>query len=212
VTARLEEAGAAATPAPVQLFRETRQAAWVAARGAFAPRLAAVDWPATHADLESVLDLLSRAPFAVANPGSQRWRFRGARLAITWLADQPGGTWQQRWLASGAEAAGPGWKQDCASWLDAGGMRMRQRLDLLSVGMILAISADIVRPSLGWLAASGVSPWALARTLGHGRDPAGFARLRAAVGGPARSPPGRGMPPSAGPRSSWQPRAACLPT
>jgi hypothetical protein len=183
VTARLEEAGAAATPAPVQLFRETRQAAWVAARGAFPPRLAAVDWPATRTGLESVLGLLSRAPFAVANPGSQRWRFRGARLAITWLADQPGGTWQQRWLGSGAETAGPGWKQDCARWLDARGMRVQQRLDLLSVGMILAISADIIRPSIGWLAASGVSPWALARTLEHGRDPAGFARLRAAVGG-----------------------------
>jgi integrase-like protein len=182
MTARLEETRTAATPAPVQLFRETRQAAWAAARGAFPPRLVVSDWPATHADLELVLGLLSRAPFAVAAPGSQRWRFRGARLAITWLADQPGGTWQQRWLASRAETAGPGWKQNCAQWLDAQGMRVQQRLDLLSVGMILMISADIIRPSLGWLAASGVSPWALARTLEHGRDPAGFARLRAAVG------------------------------
>src|SRR5204862_2542795 len=61
-------------------------------------------------------------------------------------------------------------------------MSMQQRMHLLSVGMIVAISADIIRPSLVWLAASGVSPWALARTLEHGRDPAGFARLRSAVG------------------------------
>ena len=61
-------------------------------------------------------------------------------------------------------------------------MHVGQRLDLLSVGLILAASADIIRPSLSWLAAPGVSPWALARTLEHGRDPAGFTRLRAAVG------------------------------
>jgi hypothetical protein len=107
VTARLEEARTAATPAPVQLFRETRQAAWAAARAAFPPRPAAADWLATRMGLEPVVGLLGRAPFAVEHPGSQRWRFRGARLAMTWLADQPGGTWQQRWLASGAEEAGP---------------------------------------------------------------------------------------------------------
>jgi len=182
VTARLEEARTAATPAPVQLFRETRQAAWAAARAAFPPRPAAADWPATHMDQESVVGLLSQEPFAVEHPGSQRWRFRGARLAMTWLADQPGGTWQQRWLASSAETAGRDWKRDCARWLDDRGVHVGQRLDLLSVGLILAASADIIRPSPSWLAAPGVSPWALARTLEHGRDPAGFARLRAAVG------------------------------
>ena len=41
VTARLQEARAAATPAPAQLFRQTRRAAWAAARAAFPPRPAA---------------------------------------------------------------------------------------------------------------------------------------------------------------------------
>ena len=76
---------AAATPAPVQLFRETRQAAWAAARAAFPPRPAAVDWPATQMDRDQVLGMLRRAPFTVRNPGTQRWRFRGAALALTWL-------------------------------------------------------------------------------------------------------------------------------
>ena len=57
---------------------------------------------------DQVLGMLRRAPFTVGNPGTQRWRFRGAALAVTWLADQPGSTWQQRWLASGAETAGAG--------------------------------------------------------------------------------------------------------
>jgi len=181
VTAGLRETRTSATPAPVELWRETRQAAWAAARAAFPPRPPGGDWLATHHSREALLGLLGRAPFAVDNPGSQRWRFRGAALAIAWLADQPGATWQQRWLASGAGPAGKDWKLGCARWLDARGVHVGQRLDLLSVGVILAISADVIRPSLQWLAAPGVSTWALARSLEHGRDPAGFARLREAV-------------------------------
>jgi hypothetical protein len=61
-------------------------------------------------------------------------------------------------------------------------VRVLQRLVLLSVGLVLAASADIIRPSLSWLTVAGISPWGLARSLEGGRDPAGFARLRAAVG------------------------------
>jgi integrase len=181
MTAGLQEAKTSATPAPVELWREARHSAWAAARAAFPPRRPGGDWPATHHTRETLLGLLGRAPHAVDNPGSQRWRFRGAALAIAWLADQPGETWQQRWLASGAESAGKDWKLGCARWLDARGVHVGQRLDLLSVGVILSISADVIRPTLSWLAAPGVSTWALARSLEHGRDPAGFARLREAV-------------------------------
>jgi integrase len=166
---------------PGELGREARESARAIARAVFPPRPASNDWPATHYSRDRVIGLLARTPFAVDNPGSQRWRFRGAALAIAWLADQPGDTWQQRWLASGAEPAGKDWKQDCARWLDARGVHVGQRLDLLSVGLILAMAADIIRPSLNWLAAPGVSAWALARTLESSRDPAGFARLRETV-------------------------------
>ena len=129
------------------------------------------------------MSMLSRAPFTLDNPGSQNGRRRGAVLAVAWLGDQPGSTWQQRWLASGAETAGPAWKQDCAAgWLDARSIHVGQRLELLSIGLILAICADIVRPSLDWLAASGISSWALARNLERSRDPNGFGLLLAAAG------------------------------
>jgi hypothetical protein len=126
--------------------------------------------------------LLSRSPFTGANPGTRNMRVRGVNLAVGWLADQPGGTWQQRWLASGAGAAGPDWKQDCAAgWLDAHGVRTGDRMILLSIGVILAICADLFRPSLRWLAASGVSAGALARNLERSRDRAGFVGLRETV-------------------------------
>jgi integrase len=182
MTAEAGELQAPARPTALQLQRRARQAAWAASRTAFPARPAACDWPVTRLEPGSVLGMLTRAPLTLDNQGSQNGRRRGAVLAVAWLGDQAGGTWQQRWLASGAEAAGPDWKRDCAAgWLDDHGVHVGQRLELLSIGVILAICADIIRPSPGWLAASGVSSWALARNLERSRDPAGFARLRAAV-------------------------------
>ena len=116
----------------------------------------------------------------MANAGSERGRIRGVKLVLRWLADQPGATWQQRWQVSGAEAAGSDWKQGCVPWLDDHGVQVRQRLDLLCIGLISMICADLMRPSLRWLTAPGVSTWALARNLRASRDPDGFARLQAA--------------------------------
>jgi hypothetical protein len=165
---------------PVRLRREAREAAWAAARAAFPPRAVVHDWPATHRERDAVLDLLAGSRFALANVGSQRGRLRGVALAVAWLSDQPGDTWQRRWLASGAETAGPAWKQACVPWLDARGVHVGQRLDLLSIGLNLMVCADLVRPTVGWLAASSISTWALARNLKASRDPGGFGRLRAA--------------------------------
>ena len=175
MTARLQDTRVTA----LELRREAQQAAWAAARAGFRPRPAAADWPTTHLDRDAVLAMLGSPPFALANRGSQWQRRRAAGVAVAWLADQPGRTWQQRWLASGAEAAGANWKQACVPWLDQHGIRARQRLDLLSIGVILTVCADILRPSLGWLAAPGVSTWALARNLQFSRDPEGFAALQA---------------------------------
>jgi hypothetical protein len=83
--------------------------------------------------------------------------------------------------ASFGTALGAGWKQDCAGWMDASGVHAGNRMDELSIGLILAVCADIVRPGLPWLTASGVSPGALARSLERTRDRAGLSRLRKAV-------------------------------
>jgi hypothetical protein len=166
--------------APVRLQREARQAARAAAQARFPPRPVAEDWPATRPDLASALERLAGRPFLMPNVGSERGRLRGVKLALAWLDDQPGQTWQRRWLASGAEAAGSAWKQACIPWLDHHGVHVAQRLDLLAIGLISMISADLVRPSPRWLAAPGVSSWALARSLQASRDPDGFARLHAA--------------------------------
>ena len=56
-------------------------------------------------DLATAMHRLGGPPFVAPNVGTERHRLRGVRLALDWLTDQPGDTWQQRWLASGAEAA-----------------------------------------------------------------------------------------------------------
>ena len=120
MTAQLDDAGTAAVLASVQLHRQARHAAWAAAREGFPPRPAAGDWPATRMSQDSVLDMLSQAPFTLPNPGTRRGQLRGVGLALAWLADQPGSTWQQRWLGSGAEAAGPaGSNGATAGWTSA---------------------------------------------------------------------------------------------
>jgi Phage integrase family len=170
----------AAGVAPAQLHRQARAAAAAAARAAFPPRPVIADWATTRRGRDEVLAALSRPPFVMANPGSQRGRLRGVGWAVAWLSDQPGDTWQQRWQASGAQSAGPDWRQSCEPWLDARSIHVGQRMDLLSIGVNLMVSADLIRPSLTWLAAPSISSWALARNLQASRDPTGFARLRAA--------------------------------
>ena len=211
MTVRLHKELQGEVPAPVRLRREARQAAWDASRTGFPARPDPVDWPVTHLAHEPVLGLITRPPFTLPNPGTRNMQARGAGLALDWLAGFPGGTWQQRWHASGAEDAGAGWKQDCAGWMDARGVHAGNRMDELSIGLILAVCADIVRPGLPWLAASGVSPGALARNLERTRDHAGLSGCGrpSATTGPSRS--GRGTRPSGGPRSSWPPRAARSP-
>ena len=49
---------------------------------------------------------LTRPPFAFETASRQETRARGLARLLEWLAGQPGGTWQERWLASGAEEAG----------------------------------------------------------------------------------------------------------
>jgi hypothetical protein len=65
------------------------------------------------------LERLTRPPFVLGAAGSHKQRVTGLGLLLDWLADQPGRSWQERWLASGADAAGSRWRQVPAGWLRA---------------------------------------------------------------------------------------------
>jgi len=98
---------------------------------------------------------------------------------LDWLEDQPGDTWQQRWLASRAETAGPGWRQVAVSWLREHGFRSQWLPAELSTALKTLICADLLRPSLDWLVSAASLKGDLARELAPSRDPRGYARLSA---------------------------------
>src|SRR5437763_513416 len=76
----------------------------------FVPRAPAPGWPDTRLDREQVFERLTGGPFALESVGGRKRRRHGVTVLLDWLGDQPGQTWQERWLASGADAAGAGWR------------------------------------------------------------------------------------------------------
>jgi integrase-like protein len=144
----------------------------------FPARVAAIDWPATRHGRGRVWDQLTCPPFVLEVASSQSTRARGLARLLDWLEEQPGATWQERWLASEAEAAGAGWTQVPIRWLHGRGQRSQWLRAELASALGVAICADLIRPSLSWLVSSLPGKGALARDLARARDQAGFARLR----------------------------------
>ena len=66
-----------------------------------------------------------------------------------------------------------------ARWLNEQGLFADWRQNAVASALLTAISADVVRPALGWLAVKATGPGSLVRHLARARDPEGFARLRA---------------------------------
>jgi hypothetical protein len=154
-------------------------AGYRAARTRFPPRPAAADWDAARAGRDQVEDLPG---------GGLAGRHQGGRgLLLDWLQDQDGDSWQQRWLASGAEEAGTTWWQLPARRAVSRDLPGMRRFGALTAALIAVIAGDVVRPSLAWLIAAGCDA-ELARARAAFRDPQGFARIRdlceAGPGGP----------------------------
>jgi hypothetical protein len=96
------------------------------------------------------------------------------------LEQQPGDSWQDRWLASAADAHGNvAWRWLPARWKTGipygAGDSEHVRLNIARA-MSLLVCADVLRPSLSWLL-TPATPAGLVADLTRGRDPDGFARL-----------------------------------
>jgi integrase len=145
----------------------------------FAPRPTAATWPETRLGRGEVVERLTSAPFAAGRADLQRKRVVGVELLVDWLSEQPGRTWQQRWLEVEADIAGCAWSQVRSRWLAMRAHRCSWHQDLMAVGLRVAISAEVIRPSLRWLVSGATGRGALVRILAASRDPEGFARLQA---------------------------------
>ena len=109
-------------------------------------------------------------------PGPAGRHQAGLGLLLDWLEGQDGDSWQQRWLASGAEETGTTWWQLPARRAGSRYLPGMRRSGALTAALITVIAGDVVRPSLAWLAAAGCDA-ELAHAMAAFRDPQGFARL-----------------------------------
>ena len=148
----------------------------------FPPRALEEDWPATGQRRGHVLARLFAPPFTADRDKLQSSRRIGLTKLVHWLEAQPGRTWQDRWVASGADAAGNlGWRELAGSWLrDTGRASGNPRTDFIALGrgVLPLICGDVIRPSLGWLL-TPENPKNLAAEMARSRDPGGFAALAA---------------------------------
>lgn len=146
----------------------------------FPPRPASMSWPAGGASRQRVLARLLASPFALDNPLSQQPRRLGLITVVNWLEAQPGDTWQDRWLASSAEAQAD-WRDLVAAWKECrAGPPPAGRPTLpphIGAGLMLLICGDVIRPGLGWLLRCSPTPRNLAAEMARTRDAAAFTGL-----------------------------------
>jgi hypothetical protein len=144
----------------------------------FPPRPAMGGWANTMLPRQQVLELLLASPFALASPGSGKQRKYGLRRLLDWLETHPGDTWQQRWLASGAEAAAD-WRDQPARWLRRTGRVAPQVSNdhtRLGGALLSMICGDVIRPGPLWLYNFPIRD--LTAEIARTRDPQTFAALR----------------------------------
>jgi integrase len=144
----------------------------------FPPRPVAQCWPETSIGRAEVLAMASAKSVGPGGSPSDTVRrlLIGLGFLIDWLDAQPGGTWQERWLASGADAAGTDWRALPAGWLERQCKPTNDSHRYVPASMELLIGLGIVRPSIDWLLTGGKGRLLSCRLL-RAADAEGFGRL-----------------------------------
>jgi hypothetical protein len=109
-------------------------------RARFPPRPAEAWWPHTAQEHEETLRRLTSPPFVCERKATRAGRRRGVTKLLRWLASFPGDTWQERWLASGAEERpGASWVQLPLGWLREHGLGTSYDPEELAAGLLMLI-------------------------------------------------------------------------
>lgn len=131
-------------------------------------------WTAAQQSVEEVLAGIEALESAASRTELAR-RVRGVQLLLGWLQSFPGESWQQRWLASGADTAGRAWSDAFAAASGSAGVNTFRALATGAMGRLILL--NVIRPSYGWLYSSPSNT--LYRRFEDLRDPSGFAALGA---------------------------------
>lgn len=127
-------------------------------------------WLATDRSREQLLDAL--ASMEDRHDAKERARRELAvRLLLDWLAEFDGASWQQGWMASGADAAGRSW----SGLVQFRGVNKEYRTTQMTGAVARLILLDAIRPSYSWLFTSFAGT--LYERFREIRDPEGFAAL-----------------------------------
>jgi integrase len=116
---------------------------------AWEPRPCEKGWRQTRQSREDLVErLLGLFTDPAAGLTRDKTRWRGLAKLLDWLQRQPGDTWQERWLASGADAAGLDWTE-----LPLRGRVpiRRHHRDELFAGLVLLVAGQVIRPAYRWL-------------------------------------------------------------
>jgi len=109
-------------------------------------------WPETQQARPALAERLSNAPFRSGSADVRRCMRRGLTALLDWLEQQPGQTWQERWLASGAEAGGRTWtdlvRREVPSLVSRPAGHVHT--DLLTA-MRVMLTGRVLRPGYAWL-------------------------------------------------------------
>ncbi|MGI5290823.1 hypothetical protein ACQEVF_46960 [Nonomuraea polychroma] len=135
-------------------------------------------WWQTFQSRETVVERTLALPSLVTGDSTREHRARGLIKILHWLGHQPGASWQERWLASGAEEAGPGWADLACRWLAGRQVPVfaTTRIDV-QCGTLVLLSGQVIAPSYRWLLR--VRSRGLLPQVRHVVDPGGFAALEA---------------------------------
>jgi integrase len=101
--------------------------------------------------------------------GRRKFLLRGVRSLLRWLAEFEGDTWEERWLASGADNAPRSWRE---------AVRPGRLVADLAVAANALMVARVLRPSYGWQLAAHAGAHLPERMLSV-NDPSALSRLRA---------------------------------
>lgn len=104
-------------------------------------------WPQTAGSREDVLTALDGLEPGVVDKERNRRRL-GMSLLLDWLERFEGASWQERWLASGADAAAGGWTEQVDVVGLQNGAQGRAQLTG-AAGRLIVLGA--IRPSYQWL-------------------------------------------------------------
>lgn len=142
----------------------------------FPPRAAMESWPATELDRAGVLRLVASAVRGAEGSKARVACCRSLSRMLDFLESHRGSTWQERWLGSGADAAGDLWAEVPARWLEHRGLLSASRLEPMTASLLVLVGADVIRPSLYWLLTGGKKR-KVASNMIRSRDPQGFEAL-----------------------------------